>query len=69
MDKSLQHVWLQVSRVSAKAVVRFSDVSVFLKDYETWCDLRHLEAQVGVRYVTHESDDGRWKRHAPADGV
>lgn len=35
-----------------------------LQDYQTWCDLRQLEAQVGCRYLTHESDDARWMSHA-----
>lgn len=34
-----------------------------LQDYETWCDLRELEEQVGQRWVTHESDDGRWEHY------
>lgn len=33
---------------------------VWLQDYQTWCDLRALESQVGQRYLTHESDDERW---------
>ncbi|GLV43331.1 Protein Kinase D [Carabus blaptoides fortunei] len=33
---------------------------VWLQDYQTWCDLRSLESQVGDRYLTHESDDARW---------
>ncbi|XP_015113925.1 serine/threonine-protein kinase D3 [Diachasma alloeum] len=36
---------------------------VWLQDYQTWCDLRQLEAQVGCRYLTHESDDARWMAH------
>jgi len=31
------------------------------QDYQTWCDLRKLETQVGNRYLTHESDDARWE--------
>nr|XP_023021930.1 serine/threonine-protein kinase D3 [Leptinotarsa decemlineata]XP_023021931.1 serine/threonine-protein kinase D3 [Leptinotarsa decemlineata] len=38
-------------------------VHIWLQDYETWCDLRTLENQVGVRYLTHESDDARWEQH------
>ncbi|XP_012273303.1 serine/threonine-protein kinase D3 [Orussus abietinus] len=37
---------------------------VWLQDYQTWCDLRELEAQVGTRYLTHESDDARWMAYA-----
>ncbi|KAH9489446.1 Serine/threonine-protein kinase D3 [Bulinus truncatus] len=36
---------------------------VFLQDYQTWCDLRVLERQVGIRYLTHESDDERWEKY------
>jgi protein kinase D len=32
----------------------------WLQDPVTWHDLRKLESQVGVRYLTHESDDHRW---------
>ena len=32
----------------------------WLQDLQTWNDLRTLEAQVGLRYLTHESDDARW---------
>ncbi|CAH1164122.1 unnamed protein product [Phaedon cochleariae] len=38
-------------------------VHTWLQDYETWCDLRTLENQVGVRYLTHESDDARWEQY------
>lgn len=34
---------------------------LWLQDYQTWCDLRVLESQVGQRYLTHESDDERWE--------
>jgi len=34
---------------------------VLWQDYQTWCDLRKLETQVGNRYLTHESDDARWE--------
>lgn len=33
---------------------------IWLQDYQCWCDLRELEKKVGVRYITHESDDARW---------
>ncbi|XP_071447590.1 serine/threonine-protein kinase D3 [Hetaerina americana] len=38
---------------------------VWLQDYQTWKDLRELEWQVGLRYLTHESDDARWERSQP----
>lgn len=34
----------------------------WLQDPNTWQDLRKLEAQVGIRYLTHESDDHRWEQ-------
>lgn len=34
----------------------------WLQDPTTWRDLRKLEAQVGIRYLTHESDDHRWEQ-------
>ncbi|XP_065167043.1 serine/threonine-protein kinase D3 isoform X2 [Atheta coriaria] len=36
---------------------------IWLQDYQTWCDLRTLENQIGMRYLTHESDDARWERY------
>ncbi|CAL4179896.1 unnamed protein product, partial [Meganyctiphanes norvegica] len=36
-------------------------VHLWLQDYQCWCDLRELENQVGVRYITHSSDDARWE--------
>uniref|UniRef100_K7GEL8 protein kinase C n=1 Tax=Pelodiscus sinensis TaxID=13735 RepID=K7GEL8_PELSI len=35
-----------------------------LQDYQTWLDLRELEAKMGERYITHESDDARWEQFA-----
>jgi protein kinase D len=32
----------------------------WLQDRNTWHDLRKLESQIGVRYLTHESDDQRY---------
>lgn len=34
------------------------------QDYQTWLDLREFETRIGERYITHESDDARWKEHA-----
>ncbi|XP_037534102.1 serine/threonine-protein kinase D2 [Nematolebias whitei] len=36
----------------------------YLQDYQTWLDLRELEAKLGGRYITHESDDSRWQMYA-----
>ncbi|XP_076360399.1 serine/threonine-protein kinase D1-like isoform X2 [Tachypleus tridentatus] len=35
----------------------------WLQDYQLWCDLRELEAQVGMRYLTQGSDDDRWEAY------
>lgn len=35
----------------------------FSKEYQTWLDLRSLEAIVGERYLTHESDDKRFEAY------
>lgn len=32
----------------------------WLQDPQTWNDLRNLETSIGIRYLTHESDDARW---------
>ena len=32
----------------------------WLYDYQCWVDLRELEAKVGQRWLTHESDDERY---------
>ncbi|XP_068601288.1 serine/threonine-protein kinase D2 [Brachionichthys hirsutus] len=37
---------------------------VYLQDYQTWLDLRELETKLGGRYITHESDDSRWRMFA-----
>ena len=31
----------------------------WLDSYETWADMRDLENRNGMRWLTHESDDGR----------
>uniref|UniRef100_UPI00358F666D serine/threonine-protein kinase D1-like n=1 Tax=Myxine glutinosa TaxID=7769 RepID=UPI00358F666D len=38
----------------------------WLQDFQTWLDLRALEARRGKRYLTHESDDARWEQYAHA---
>ncbi|CAL8111585.1 unnamed protein product [Orchesella dallaii] len=44
----------------------------WLQDYQTWCDLQVLEKQIGIRYLTHESDEARWeayrKEHSNGNG-
>lgn len=34
-----------------------------------WLDLRSLEWKMHQRYITHESDDTRWERHAEQHGL
>ncbi|KAM9798287.1 serine/threonine-protein kinase D3-like [Neosynchiropus ocellatus] len=41
----------------------------WLQDYQTWLDLRQFEARLGVRYITHESDDARWEEFADERGL
>ncbi|XP_055551373.1 serine/threonine-protein kinase D3 isoform X2 [Wyeomyia smithii] len=41
----------------------------WLQDLQTWNDLRALEVQVGLRYLTHESDDARWGTSACVGGI
>ena len=35
----------------------------WLQDYQLWCDLREKEKEIGIRYLTHESDDARWESY------
>ncbi|XP_075529785.1 serine/threonine-protein kinase D1-like isoform X3 [Dermacentor variabilis] len=44
-------------------------VHTWLQDYQTWCDIRELESQVGVRYLSHESDDTRWETYRRERGL
>lgn len=44
-------------------------VHTWLQDYQTWCDVRELESQVGVRYLSHESDDSRWEAYRRERGL
>ncbi|XP_062537123.1 serine/threonine-protein kinase D3 isoform X2 [Armigeres subalbatus] len=41
----------------------------WLQDLQTWNDLRILETQVGLRYLTHESDDARWGNSSMGSGI
>ncbi|XP_062849449.1 protein kinase D4 [Trichomycterus rosablanca] len=36
----------------------------WLQNFQLWCDLRMFEQRLGHRYLTHESDDERWRHHA-----
>ncbi|KAL7880580.1 hypothetical protein SRHO_G00028340 [Serrasalmus rhombeus] len=41
----------------------------WLQNFQLWCDLRQFEQRMGRRYITHESDDERWRRHAQEKGL
>lgn len=42
---------------------------ICFQDYQTWCDLRELEAKLKQRWVTHESDDARWEAYRLERGL
>ncbi|XP_076306016.1 serine/threonine-protein kinase D3-like isoform X2 [Tachypleus tridentatus] len=58
----LIHNLLQV-KTRKRYTVDKSLFHTWLQDYQLWCDLRELESHVGVRYLTHESDDARWEAY------
>ncbi|VDO28639.1 unnamed protein product [Onchocerca flexuosa] len=35
----------------------------WLQNYQLWSDLRCLEKEIAVRFLTHESDDARWTNY------
>ncbi|XP_076829063.1 protein kinase D4 [Brachyhypopomus gauderio] len=41
----------------------------WLQNFQLWCDLRQFEQRMGRRYLTHESDDDHWRRHAEQKGL
>lgn len=53
---------LQV-KVAKRYTVDKSLAHSWIQDYQMWLDLRRLETEVGIRYLTHESDDDRWEKH------
>ncbi|XP_067877522.1 serine/threonine-protein kinase D3-like [Heterodontus francisci] len=42
---------------------------LWLQDFQTWLDLRDFETRFGERYITHASDDIRWRRYAEDHGL
>ncbi|XP_055012100.1 serine/threonine-protein kinase D3-like [Boleophthalmus pectinirostris] len=36
----------------------------WLQNFQLWCDLREFEQRIGCRYLTHQSDDERWRNYA-----
>lgn len=55
---------LQVNK-RKRLTVEKSMEHIWLQDYQLWADLRALEARVGSRFLTHESDDDRWNSLRP----
>uniref|UniRef100_A0A0M3IKR7 Protein kinase domain-containing protein n=1 Tax=Ascaris lumbricoides TaxID=6252 RepID=A0A0M3IKR7_ASCLU len=41
----------------------------WLQNYQLWSDLRCLEKEVGERFLTHESDDARWREYEQAHSL
>jgi protein kinase D len=59
---------LQV-KLSRRLTVHKALAHDWLQNYDLWCDLRRLESQVGPRYLTHESDDERWREYEIDNGL
>ncbi|KAL7073545.1 hypothetical protein ACQ4LE_007063 [Meloidogyne hapla] len=59
---------LQV-KMSKRLTVSKSLAHLWLQSYQLWSDLRLLEKEVGERFVTHPSDDQRWKDHENERGI
>ncbi|XP_022649203.1 serine/threonine-protein kinase D3-like isoform X1 [Varroa destructor] len=59
---------LQV-KVAKRYTVDKSLAHSWIQDYQMWLDLRRLETEVGIRYLTHESDDDRWEKHRQANNL
>ncbi|CAM4697312.1 serine/threonine-protein kinase D3-like [Lepidochelys kempii] len=65
---SLIHQLLQV-KLRKRLSVNKALNHPWLQDFQTWLALRELETHVGQRYLTHPSDDARWKRLAHEQGL
>ncbi|CAM5166450.1 unnamed protein product [Natator depressus] len=65
---SLIHQLLQV-KLRKRLSVNKALNHPWLQDFQTWLALRELETRVGQRYLTHPSDDARWKRLAREQGL
>uniref|UniRef100_A0A914HHT2 protein kinase C n=1 Tax=Globodera rostochiensis TaxID=31243 RepID=A0A914HHT2_GLORO len=59
---------LQV-KMSKRLTVAKALAHLWLQEYQLWSDLRLLEKEVGERFVTHASDDQRWRDHERANGI
>ena len=43
--------------------VEKATIHCWLQDYQLHCDLRKLESDLAVRWLTHQSDDNRWESY------
>ncbi|KAL3082898.1 hypothetical protein niasHS_010700 [Heterodera schachtii] len=59
---------LQV-KMSKRLTVAKALAHIWLQGYQLWSDLRLLEKEVGERFVTHPSDDQRWRDHERTNGI
>ncbi|KAI3422366.1 Serine/threonine-protein kinase dkf-2, variant 2 [Globodera pallida] len=59
---------LQV-KMSKRLTVAKALAHLWLQEYQLWSDLRLLEKEVGERFVTHPSDDQRWRDHERVNGI
>nr|XP_047132575.1 serine/threonine-protein kinase D3 [Hydra vulgaris] len=53
---------LQV-KIKSRLTCKQALLHAWMQDYEIYTELRSLETLVGVRYITHESDDAAWARY------
>ncbi|XP_069500896.1 serine/threonine-protein kinase D3-like isoform X2 [Ambystoma mexicanum] len=77
-----KHPWHEISEEAVNLINSLLQVKIrkrfgvekslshnWLQDFQTWLDLRELETRVGKRYITHESDDNRWRKYAEDYGL
>ncbi|CAK6976562.1 serine/threonine-protein kinase D3-like [Scomber scombrus] len=72
-----KHLWASTSLEAVSLINNLLQVSVrrrfsvgralghtWLQDFQLWCDLREFEQRMGCRYLTHRSDEERWRQYA-----
>ncbi|XP_053199492.1 serine/threonine-protein kinase D3-like [Scomber japonicus] len=72
-----KHLWASISLEAVSLINNLLQVSVrrrfsvgralghtWLQDFQLWCDLREFEQRMGRRYLTHRSDEERWRQYA-----
>ncbi|XP_027033993.1 serine/threonine-protein kinase D3-like [Tachysurus fulvidraco] len=77
-----RHLWALISLEAVNLINNLLQVVVrrrfsvgkamghpWLQNFQLWCDLRQFEQRLGHRYLTHESDDERWRQHAQEKGL